>query len=71
MSHWPRQAHGDYHLAPNLRRLQPTLAILADATVPLDLGHNEPQPDVVLRIGFEVGGRSRLGTGDHVEGPLI
>ena len=39
-----------------------------NATVRLDLD-NEPQPDALLRIEPEAGGRSRLSADDYVEGP--
>jgi Uma2 family endonuclease len=39
-----------------------------NATVRLDID-NEPQPDALLRIEPEVGGRSRVGEDDYVEGP--
>ena len=39
-----------------------------NATVRLDLD-NEPQPDALLRIEPEVGGHSRVGEEDYIEGP--
>lgn len=39
-----------------------------NATIRLDLD-NEPQPDALLRIEPEAGGRSRLSADDYVEGP--
>ena len=38
-----------------------------NATVRLDLD-NEPQPDVLLRIGAECGGQSRVSEDDYIEG---
>jgi Uma2 family endonuclease len=39
-----------------------------NATVRLDLD-NEPQPDALLRIEPEAGGRSHIGDDDYIEGP--
>jgi Uma2 family endonuclease len=39
-----------------------------NATVRLDF-LNEPQPDVILRLAPEAGGRSRVGMDDYLEGP--
>lgn len=45
----------------------PRVSVLDNATVRLDLD-NEPQPDALLRIDAEAGGRSRIGDDDYVEG---
>jgi Uma2 family endonuclease len=39
-----------------------------DSTVRLDSG-NEPQPDILIRLGQGYGGKSRLTADDYVEGP--
>lgn len=46
----------------------PWVQVADNATVRLDLD-NEPQPDVLLRLDSEVGGRSRIAEDDYVEGP--
>jgi Uma2 family endonuclease len=46
----------------------PGLALGIEPTVRLDLD-NEPQPDAVLLIEEQCGGRSRLSDDDYVEGP--
>ena len=46
----------------------PRVSMLDNATVRLDLD-NEPQPDALLRIDAEAGGRSYLSGDDYVEGP--
>ena len=46
----------------------PRVRTADNATVRLDLD-NEPQPDALLRIEPEAGGRSRLSADDYVEGP--
>ena len=46
----------------------PGVSMLPDATVRLDRD-NEPQPDALLRIEADLGGRSRLSADDYVEGP--
>ena len=45
----------------------PGVRVADNATVRLD-SNNEPQPDALLRIEPEAGGRSRLSDDDHVEG---
>ena len=45
----------------------PGVRVADNATVRLDLD-NEPQPDALLRIEPQVGGRSRLSEDDYVEG---
>ena len=45
----------------------PRVRVADNATVRLDLD-NEPQPDALLRIDPEAGGRSRLSADDYVEG---
>jgi Uma2 family endonuclease len=45
----------------------PGVDIGDNATVRLDID-NEPQPDALLRIEPEVGGRSRIGQDDYIEG---
>ena len=45
----------------------PGARVADNATVRLD-SSNEPQPDALLRIEPEAGGRSRLGDDDYVEG---
>lgn len=45
----------------------PRVRVADNATVRLDLD-NEPQPDAVLRIDPEAGGRSRLSADDYIEG---
>ena len=45
----------------------PGVQIADNATVRLDLD-NEPQPDALVRIDPEAGGRSRLSADDYVEG---
>ena len=47
--------------------LTPGVRAADNATVRLDLD-NEPQPDALLRIEPEAGGRSRLSVDDYVEG---
>ncbi len=46
----------------------PGVDIGDNATVRLDLD-NEPQPDALLRIEPEVGGRSQVNEDDYIEGP--
>lgn len=46
----------------------PGVELADNATVRLDLD-NEPQPDALLRIEPEVGGHSRVGDDDYIEGP--
>ena len=65
--------HGEPHAAIlgvllHYRAFTPGVSVGDNATVRLDLD-NEPQPDVLLRIEPEAGGRSRLGDDDYVEGP--
>ena len=45
----------------------PGVRLADNATVRLD-AHNEPQPDALLRIEPDAGGRSRLSDDDYVEG---
>ena len=45
----------------------PGVSVADNATVRLDLD-NEPQPDVLLRIDTEAGGRSRVSDDDYLEG---
>ena len=45
----------------------PGVQVADNATVRLDLD-NEPQPDALVRIDEEAGGRSRISTDDYVEG---
>ena len=65
--------HGEPHAAIlgvllHYRAFTPGVSVGDNATVRLDLD-NEPQPDVLLRIEPEAGGRSRLSDDDYVEGP--
>ena len=65
--------HGEPHAAIlgvllHYRAFTPGVSVGDNATVRLDLD-NEPQPDVLLRIDPEAGGRSRLSDDDYVEGP--
>jgi Uma2 family endonuclease len=46
----------------------PGVELADNATVRLDLD-NEPQPDALLRIKTELGGRSRISEDDYIEGP--
>lgn len=46
----------------------PHVDLLDNATVRLDMD-NEPQPDALLRLDAEHGGRSAVGPDDYVEGP--
>ena len=46
----------------------PGVDIADNTTVRLDVD-NEPQPDALLRIEPEVGGRSRVGEDNYIEGP--
>jgi Uma2 family endonuclease len=46
----------------------PGVELADNATVRLDLD-NEPQPDALLRIKSELGGRSRISEDDYIEGP--
>ncbi len=46
----------------------PGVELMADTTVRLDL-ENEPQPDALLRIAPDAGGRSRTSDEGYVEGP--
>ena len=66
-------AHGEPHAAIlgvllHYSAFTPGVSVGDNATVRLDLD-NEPQPDVLLRIEPEAGGRSRLSDDDYVEGP--
>ena len=66
-------AHGEPHAAIlgvllHYGAFTPGVSVGDNATVRLDLD-NEPQPDVLLRIEPEAGGRSRLTNDDYVEGP--
>ena len=45
----------------------PGVRVADNATIRLD-AHNEPQPDALLRIDPQAGGRSRLSEDDYVEG---
>ena len=65
--------HGEPHAAIlgvllHYSAFTPGVSVGDNATVRLDLD-NEPQPDVLLRIEPEAGGRSRLSDDDYVEGP--
>ena len=65
-------AHGEPHAAIlgvllHYGAFTPGVSVGDNATVRLDLD-NEPQPDVLLRIEPEAGGRSRLTDDDYVEG---
>ena len=65
--------HGEPHAAIlgvllHYSAFTPDVSVGDNATVRLDLD-NEPQPDVLLRIEPEAGGRSRLSDDDYVEGP--
>ena len=65
-------AHGEPHAAIlgvllHYSAFTPGVSVGDNATVRLDLD-NEPQPDVLLRIEPEAGGRSRLSDDDYVEG---
>lgn len=46
----------------------PGIALYDNTTVRLD-ADNEPQPDALLRIEPECGGRSRISDDDYIEGP--
>jgi Uma2 family endonuclease len=46
----------------------PGVDIGDNATIRLDID-NEPQPDALLRLEPEDGGRSRIGEDDNIEGP--
>ena len=46
----------------------PRVSAADNATVRLDLD-NEPQPDALLRIASDAGGRSRVSDDDYLEGP--
>ncbi|HEU5011893.1 MAG TPA: Uma2 family endonuclease [Roseiflexaceae bacterium] len=46
----------------------PRVDLIDNATVRLDID-NEPQPDALLRLDSEHGGRSIVGPDDYVEGP--
>jgi Uma2 family endonuclease len=46
----------------------PGLGAAGNCTVRLDL-ENEPQPDLLLRLPDQAGGRSRVGTDGYLEGP--
>jgi len=46
----------------------PDVEVADNATVRLDLD-NEPQPDALLRIDADHGGRSRISSDDYIEGP--
>ena len=64
--------HGEPHAAMlgvllHYGAFTPGVSVGDNATVRLDLD-NEPQPDVLLRIEPEAGGRSRLSDDDYVEG---
>ena len=66
-------SHGEPHAAIlgvllHYRAFTPGVSVGDNATVRLDLD-NEPQPDVLLRVEPEAGGRSRLSDDDYVEGP--
>ena len=66
-------SHGEPHAAIlgvllHYRAFAPGVSVGDNATVRLDLD-NEPQPDVLLRVDPEAGGRSRLSDDDYVEGP--
>ena len=65
--------HGEPHAAIlgvllHYSAFTPGVSVGDNATFRLDLD-NEPQPDVLLRIEPEAGGRSRLSDDDYVEGP--
>ena len=65
--------HGEPHAAIlgvllHYSAFTPGVSVGDNSTVRLDLD-NEPQPDVLLRIEPEAGGRSRLSDDDYVEGP--
>lgn len=45
----------------------PGIEVCDNATVRLDLD-NEPQPDALLRLDETLGGQSRIGTDDYIEG---
>ena len=64
--------HGEPHAAIlgvllHYSAFTPGVSVGDNATVRLDLD-NEPQPDALLRIEPETGGRSRLSDDDYVEG---
>ncbi len=59
------RCHSD--LAGDLLRLHPRVRAADNATIRLDLD-NEPQPDALLRLEPDAGGRSRLSEDDYVEG---
>lgn len=64
--------HGEPHLAiltwlGTYCAFTPGVRAADNATIRLDLD-NEPQPDALLRIEPQVGGRSRLSEDDYVEG---
>ena len=66
-------SHGEPHAAIlgvlfHYCAFTPGVSVGDNATVRLDLD-NEPQPDVLLRVDSEAGGRSRLSDDDYVEGP--
>ena len=65
--------HGEPHAAVlgvllHYSAFTPGVSVGDNATVRLDLD-NEPQPDILLRIEPEAGGRSRLSDDDYLEGP--
>ena len=65
--------HGEPHAAIlgvllHYRAFTPGVSVGDNVTVRLDLD-NEPQPDGLLRIEPDAGGRSRLSDDDYVEGP--
>ena len=74
--HMPSPVHFAGHAEPHLAILTwlgtycavtPGVRAADNATVRLDLD-NEPQPDALLRIEPQAGGRSRLSEDDYVEG---
>ena len=74
--HMPSPVHFAGHAEPHLAILTwmgtycaftPGVRAADNATIRLDLD-NEPQPDALLRIEPQAGGRSRLSEDDYVEG---
>ncbi len=68
-----RNSHGEAHgwvitWLGNYQVATPGVHLNDNTTVRLDVD-NEPQPDALLRLDQQAGGRSRVGEDDYIEGP--